>query len=149
VPQRERVGLVGAGAELFQAAWVSVGGVSNSTDYSDWLGRHVYHHSHVAGVSGVCVVSGVGMGNGGWGLGEWGWGGARRGFGHGDALATFWTARVPGPGRSSEMRRGGQLESSSGANLWRGGGRVRIGQVRVGQVAIAWKCAATKHELSR
>jgi len=74
VPQRERVGLVGAGAELFQAAWVSVGGVSNSTDYSDWLGRHVYHHSHVAGVSGVCVVSGVemGMGAGGWesGAGE-------------------------------------------------------------------------------
>ena len=83
VPQREGVGLVGAGAGvgLFQAAWVSVGGVSNSTDYSDWLGRRVYHHSHVAGASGVCgCVRCVGRGEGlGWGGWRPGGGGGPRG----------------------------------------------------------------------
>ena len=87
VPQREGVGLVGAGAGvgLFQAAWVSVGGVSNSTDYSDWLGRRVYHHSHVAGASGVCGVCGVsGVGRGWAGEGE----GLGEGGGQGEGAAT-------------------------------------------------------------
>lgn len=149
MPQRERVGLVGAGAELFQAAWVSVGGVSNSTDYSDWLGRHVYHHSHVAGVSGVCVVSGLGMG-----MGVGGWeSGAGEAPGEGAATGT----RQLRFGQLACLGRGGRrrcdVEGSSSPppaqTCGEEDGRVRIGQVRVGQVAIAWKCAATKHELSR